>query len=1118
MPQSRRTLFAALALLLLAGLPAAADTTAPTTSDTKLLRFPDIHGDTVVFTYAGDLWKAPTAGGTAVRLTAHPGVEVFGRFSPDGNWIAFTGQYDGDEQVYVMPAAGGVPRQLTFYPAHGPLTPRWGYDDQVYGWTPDGKWVLFRSLRDAKDIGDGRLYKVSVDGGLPVALPMPESGAGDYSPDGKKIVYSPLFRDFRSWKRYQGGWAQDLFIFDLTTFDTERITDNPRTDRDPMWIGDKIYFVSDRTGTLNLYSYDLATKATAQLTDGTTADLRWPAADEQGRIVYELAGELWEYDTDGGANHRIPIQVPSDGLWDRPGRASAADQIEDFELSPEGARALFVARGDVFTAPAEKGPTRNLTDSSGAHEREARWSPDGAQVVYISDRSGEEELYLEAQDGSGTARQLTHDGHVRRYNPQWSPDGKRIAFNDKDGKLYSVTVADGAVTQVAQDVQGNVFDYAWSPDGAYLAFSLSEDTGFRALWIWGAADGALHRVTSPMFNVGNPAWDPKGKYLYYLSDREFAPQLAHFEWNYAVNRETYIYALALTRDTPSPFPSQSDEVKVAKADEGGGAKDAKKGADKGKSADKDKAAKGDEEKKPEKVVVKIDFDGLAERLARVPVDADNYGALVATEGHLLYIRSDAGFYGRERARKPALMIYSLDDRKEGTVAGDVDAFAVSRDGKKVLIQHHGSYDLYDAVADAKDPKSISTAGLQVDRVPRQEWTEIFDEVWRRFRDYFYVANMNGYDWQAIGDRYRQLLPYVGHRSDLNYVISEMIGELNNSHSYIQGGDFDMPERPEVALPGARFTADPASGRYRISRILSGDNAEDRYRAPLTEIGVDARQADYLLAIDGEDVKTTDNPYRLLRYKADRPVELTLNDRPVADGARKVTFKPITDEESLFYLDWVETNRKRVDETSGGKIGYLHVPDMGADGIREFIKAFYPQVRKQGLIVDVRFNGGGNVSQMLIERLSRKLLAVGYSRTSQVTETYPDVVFHGPLAALCNETTASDGDIFSAMFKQAGLGPLIGKRSWGGVVGITDHGALLDGGHVFVPQFATASVDGKWIIEGHGVDPDIVVENTPKEVLAGHDPQLERAIQEVMAKIAANPPTLPPEPAPPVRTQ
>ena len=1080
-------------------------------AQTKLLRFPDIHGDRVAFTYGGDIWTAPANGGSAIRLTAHPGVEVFAKFSPDGNWIAFTGQYDGDEQVYVIPSSGGVPRQLTFYPAKGPLAPRWGWDNQVFGWSKDGKRIFFRSLRDSWTLPIARLYSVSVEGGPAEPLPMPEAGSGDYSPDGAQMVYSPQSRDFRSEKRYGGGQANKLYVFDLNTFATKAITDGPRPTRDPIWMGDTIYFNSDRDGHFNIYSYGVSSGKTAQVTRSKQWDVRWPSSDHQGRIVYEMDGELQVLEIKSGRTTPISITVPDDGLARRPSRIPVAGNIESYDLSPKGERALFSARGDIFTAPIEKGPTRNLTHSSGAHDKWPAWSPDGSQIAFISDLSGEEELYLVPQDGSKPAQQITNGGSAMRYQPEWSADGKRIAFGDKDGKIYVVTLSDRKVTQIVDAPRGQIRDYVWSPQGNFLAFSMATSgNGFAQVYVWSAAENKLQRVTDEMFNSFNPVWDPQGNYLYFISNREFAPQISNLEFNYATNRDSYIYAMALRKDVKHPFPPESDEVSIGNE---------KPKPAEGQAGDQPKAsaeAKPAGPPKPPADLV-IDFAGITTRVSRVPLGADNYGGLAAKAGHLLYFVGPAFYYGRQGDRPAQLRIFAFKDRKETTIADDINGYAMSSDGAKVLVRQGPAFSLYDATPQGdKTRKPVSTAGLVVDRVPAEEWTQIFNEVWRRYRDWFYVPNMHGYDWVALREQYKPLLQYVAHRSDLNYVIAEMISELTVQHAYIEGGDFQIPPRPRVGLSGARFELDRQSGRYRISKIFEGENEEDLYRSPLKEIGVNINVGDYVLAIDGEELKGSDDPYRLLRNKADNPVSLTVNSTPSMDSARTVSYRPINDEGNLIYLDWVNRNRRKVEEATGGRVGYIHIPDMGANGIREFIKWYYPQIRKEGLIVDVRANGGGNVSRMLIERLRRKLLALNYQRTSDEADTYPDSVFIGPMVALLDGNSASDGDIFPAMFREAGLGPLIGKRSWGGVIGIGSRGPLIDGGAVFVPGSAFASKEGQWIIEGYGVDPDIDVDNDPKSEIEGRDPQLERGIAEVMARLKT-PVKLPPRPAAPVKT-
>ena len=1076
---------------------------APLVAQTKLLRFPDIHGDQIVFTYAGDLWKVSSDGGTAVRLTAHPGLELFARFSPDGSQIAFTAQYDGDEQVYVIPATGGEPRQLTWYPSNGPLPDRWGFDHIVYGWSPDGKSVLFRSVREYWGSGSkARLYTVSTEGGLPKPLPMPVSGAGDLAADGRRVAYSPLFRDFRTWKRYEGGWAQDLYIFFLDTRETQRVTDHVRSDRDPMWVGDALYFASDRDGKLNLYRFEGDEKKAKQVTQQKRWDVRWPSSDGKSQIVYELNGELHVLDSKSGKSRKLEIQVPDDGLHARPRRVPAAKNVEDYELSPDGKRALFVARGDIFTAPIEKGPTRNLTKTPNAHERWARWSPDGRWIAYVSDQTGEDQIWQIAQDGSGKPEQLTSDRNGMVFHPEWSPDSKRIAFSDKRGKLFVLDLESKELKEIADEERGQVRHYVWSPRGGHLAFALSVSERMRALHIWSAADGQTRRITGDMFDEWSPAWGPNGDYLYYLSDRTFAPQISSVEWNFAGDRQTGIFVLALRKDVAHPFPPESDETKVEED-----------GPDEKKKDDEDK----DKEEEKDKEPIRIDFEGLSERSARVPVDADNYAGLSAKKDHLIYLKTPPFYYGRQAGSKPSLQIFSIEDRKAETLVGDVSGYALSHDTEKVLIRQGSNYKLYDAKPKAKDPKTVSTAGMKVDSEPRTEWRTMFDEVWRRYRDFFYVENMHGYDWKALREQYEPWLDHVAHRYDLNYIMSEMASELTVGHAYISGGDFQRPERPQVALLGCEFEADEAAGRYRIAKILRGHNEEERYRSPLTEIGVDISEGDYLLAIDGEELTTSENPYRLLRHKAGRPVELTVNGQPSTEDARTVKVRPIRQERNLRYLDWVEGNRKKVTKATNGEVGYLHIPDMASNGIREFIKYFYPQMRKKGLIIDVRGNGGGNVSQMLLARLQRKLLGTRFSRHNDHVYTYPETVFHGHLVSLISEDSASDGDIFPARFKKAGLGPLIGKRSWGGVIGITSHGPLLDGGDVRVPEFATNDVDGSYIIENYGVAPDIEVQNDPESVIAGRDPQLERGIEEIQRRIREKPMPLPSRPPDPVKT-
>jgi tricorn protease len=1080
--------------VLLALVPLAAHA-----AGTKLLRFPNIWHERIVFSYAGDLWTVGTQGGSATRLTSNPGLELFGKFSPDGRYIAFTGQYGGDEQVYVMPSDGGAPKQLTFYPAPGPLAERWGFDNQVYGWTPDGSAVLFRSTRDGFLLTDSKLYTVPMNGGAASALPMPVSGAGSFSPDGKKLVYSPLWRDFRSEKRYQGGWANDLYIFDLLHPALQQITNDPRTDRDPMWIGNAIYFSSDRSGTFNLFRFDLASRQTEQLTHYKDWDVRWPSADALGQIVYESNGELHIFDTRNGQDRELSIRVPADSTISRPQPVNAADFIEGMSLSPGGERVAIVARGDVFSVPVEHGVTRNLTQSSNAHDREVAWSSDGTRLAYVSDRSGEEEIYWQAQDGNSQAVALTTHSAARYYAPRWAPDNKRIAFADNSNRLYVVDIAAQKRLTVSRDPINLSLDHCWSPDGQFLAYSLNDANNFSAVYIYSVAEGKSRRVTPQFFAAQNPAWSPNGELLYFLSQREYQPIVSGIEFNFATDRGTGIFALALRKDVKNPFGIRDDEPGDARA--AAAAKDAES-----------------DHKKSKPAALKIEFDDIEQRAIRVPLEADNLSALQVGDEDLLYLRSGAFYYGRDSSIKPTVMAYSIKDREAKPVAEDVTDWSASADGKHVLAQLSSKEIKYYEVGKSEDAKPVALAGLMSTRIPTAEWREIFAEAWRRYRDYFYVENMHGYDWNRLRQKYEPMLEYVGQRADLNYVIGEMIAELTVQHAYIEGGDLGLPKRPFVALPGARLELDTRSGRYRIAKIFSGENEEPLYRSPLTEVGIDAHIGDYVLSINGHELRAGTDPYELLQAPADQAVEWRISSSADAAGARTIRYQPLHSENALLYLQWAADNRARVEAMSHGRLGYIHIPDMGGAGLREFIKWWYPQVRKEGLVVDVRNNGGGNISEMLIARLAAGLHATNFARNHTATGTYPGVVQPGPKVALINENTASDGDIFSYQFRQWKIGALIGKRTWGGVVGISDHGPLLDGGKVFVPEFGTADDNGRWIIEGRGVDPDIVVEQDPLQVLQGHDPQLERGIEELMQLLPESPRGLPTRPAAPVKVE
>ena len=876
-------------------------------------------------------------------------------------------------------------------------------------------------------------------------------------------------------------------------------------------------FSADWDGKLNLYAYDIKTAATRQVTRHQEWDVRWPAADKAGRrIVYELGGELRIFDLASGNDRAITIHVPTDALDRRPTRRSVEGFITGFEPAPEGKRALFVARGDLFTAPLENGPTRNLTRSPGVFEREATWSPDGTTIAFVSDQTGEEELWLVDQAGREKPRQMTTGSKTRYSDLVWSPDSRFLAYRNAAAHLMVLDTTTKKVTQVADDTTKFGLSYSWSPCSTWIAFSMADDTGLRSLYLWNRPGNQVHRVTDELWHESSPTFDPKGDYLFYLSARMFQPQISSIEFDYALDRETGIFALALRKDVPNLFAPKSDEVNEKKAEAPKEEKPAAKSDAKTKGKadaapkDGDKAADG---KKP----IVIDLEGLAQRSFRIPLDFDNIGFVVALEGRLLWMKNTPFYYGRDAAGTPEIHVYDLAARKDSVLVSDFQGFGLASDGSKMMVRS-GGFQIYDTTTSGKDSgKMVATDGIKADWVPAEEWNQIFDDAWRRFRDFFYVANMHGYDWQALHRQYKPLLEHVAHRSDLNYVIAEMISELNASHSYVAGGDFQIPPRPQGALLGARFELDAASGRYRIAKIFAGQNEEDVYRSPLREVGVNVAVGDYVLAINGEELAAPKHPEALLRRAEGDQVELLVNAKPIPEGARRVVVRPRDNEDPLVYLEWIETNREYVAKKSGGRLGYLHVPDMGADGIREFIKWYYGQTRKEGLVIDVRSNGGGNISQMILNRLTRKVLMVDFERHHDGVEAYPDGVFPGHLVCLIDEDTASDGDQFAHVFRAAGLGPLIGKRSWGGVVGIYGNSPLIDGGGVSIPEVGSADPQGKWIIEGRGVDPDIEVDNDPGDLLKGKDAQLDKAIEVVLEKIAKEPRKLPGRPADPVKT-
>ncbi len=1093
----------ALVLILLAGLIASSiGSAAPARAgEGMLLRFPSLSKDRVAFVYANDIWVAPRAGGLATKITSHDGQEWFPRFSPDGKSIAFTGDYDGNREVYVVAADGGEPTRLTWSPdLGGGVAERMGPDNAVLGWTPDGR-VIYRSRRDQWNAFMGRPWTVSLDGGLPEPLPVPYGGLTSFSPDGKKFAYNPSWREFRTWKRYRGGMAQDIWTYDPATRAAERITDWEGVDDFPMWHGDAIYFLSDRDKRANLYSYDTKSKATRQLTRYTEFDIKFPSLGPDA-IVFELGGKLTAYDLASGQTAAIAVDVPSDKVLVRPHFVDVGGRIEDFSLSPDGKRALFIARGDVFTVPAEHGEPRNLTQSSGSRERSAAWSPDGRRIAYLSDETGEEEIWVRSQDGKGEPTRVTTDGHCRRFALVWSPDSKRIAFSDKTNNLYWVDVDARRTTLVDSSRVWEIRDYSWSPDSRWIAYAKPSDrkNAMYTINLYDSQTRKITPVTDDFSDSDSPVFDPDGASLYFLSRRDWNATLSGYEANFVYSRRTRPYAVTLSADSLSPFAPESDETEF----DGDGAK--------GEGKDK-KGGKKDEKKDDKKSAgpTRIDLDGIGSRIVGFPVDPGEYFGLRAVSGKVFWISGPTGTLTGKPPGERSLRVFDLKKRKEEEVHSPVQNYEVAAKGEKLILLSKEKYAIVDAEPDQKADKPLDVSKLQALLDPRAEWRQIFNEAWRLERDYFYAANMHGVDWPGLRDRYGALLPHVAHRVDLTYLIGEMIGELGAGHSYVGGGEAPHPERVKIGLLGADLELD--GGRYRIARIFEGQNWDKGRRSPLTEPGLNVKVGDFVLSIDGKPLRAPTNPGSLLWNRAGKQTTLVVNSGPSETGSREIVVVPIEFDAGLRYWNWVEANRRYVDKMTNGRCGYIHIPNMGGDGLNEFVKTYYPQVRKEALVLDVRWNGGGFVSQMILERLRRVVDAMGASRNG-AEDTYPDATHYGPKICLLNQWSASDGDIFPYHFRNFGLGKLVGKRSWGGVVGIRGGDNLVDGGFVTIPEFGSYGLDRKWIIENYGVDPDVEVENLPGDVMAGKDAQLDTAIKMMNDELAKRSYKLPARPADP----
>ncbi len=1060
--------------------------TAQAADKRPLMRFPDVHGETIVFVYGEDIWSVPVSGGVATRLTIHDGAERFPKFSADGEWIAFTGEYDGNTDVFVMSVHGGDITRVTYHPTY----------DEVVGWHPTTNKILFASRRNSFS-RFMRLYLVNPDGTGLEELIMHEAVQGSYSPDGSKIAYNRESREFRTWKRYKGGDAQGIHLFDFAKSEDSKLTDFEGTDRIPMWIGDKIYFTSDRDRVLNIYSYDTNTAEVTQITRHKEYDVRRPSKGGDN-IVYELGGSLWLLDTTTGDASEISVKILTDAPELRSYLKTVDNYVTGFDCSPSGKRAVVTARGEVFAVPLKDGPTRNLTRDAGARDKNAVWSPDGKKIAYISDKAGECDIYTVDPKGNDEPVKLTRFKDGYRHTLRWSPDSKKIAFADQtlrcnyidveSKKVVEVDKADFENIDVSLDLKP-IHDFAWSPDSRYIAYSKMDEDLVVKVYVYSLDTGNIHCVSSGLFNDFGPVFTKDGKHLLFVSNRRFDPTLCDFEWEMVYKNVAGVYSVTLEKDGAPLLPFESDEEAVE---------------DDGDSDENDKD-KEDDENGDVKVV--IDFDGIANRIENLPVSRGNFRYLDATDDAIFYLNKDQGDFNRfeYRSHRPMdLYRFSFEDREEETVIKAIDGYRLSTDGTKVVYKQGNSIGIIDASATDSSGEALVLSDMKMDFDPLAEWTQIFNEAWRLERDFYYDPKMHGLDWNAMKEKYGSLLPFASCRQDVQFIIGELIGELNTSHTYVWGGDRQRrAERVAIGMLGVDWDVDSKNNRYRFEKIYSVTDWTREILPPLARPGVRVEEGDYLLRVNGREVTTDRNIYSYFQDLAGKQVTLLVNDKPSEKGAREYTVEPLRGEFTLRYLDWVEHNRKVCEEASNGEIGYIHLPDTYLGSTREFPKYFYSQLRKKGIVVDGRFNGGGLDPDIFLQRLDKPILAYWTRRYSH-DQTNPATATRAHLVCLTNRQAGSGGDMLPMEFQMKKMGPVIGTRTWGGLVGVSMFIPMIDGGGLTAPDYRIYDPEGNWIVENTGITPDIVIDLDPAEMARGYDAQLMKGIEVLLKQIKEDP--------------
>jgi len=1078
------------------------------------MQYPDIQGNIIVFASGGDLWKVPAEGGTACRLTFSDGRESVPEISPDGSLIAFTGEYDGNADVYIMNINGGNITRLTWHPG----------TDEVVGWNAAKNKIMFTSGRNSPS-RYVKMYLVSPDGTGLEEMIMYDAARGSFSPDGGKIAYNKDAQDNATWKRYRGGRAQEVYIYDLATDKETNISNYDGSDRWPMWIGNKIFFSSDRDRVLNIWSYDTGTGKIEQVTRHTEYDVRHP--DFGGnQVVYELGGEIWKLDLASGTSARVPVKILTDMEERRPFMKDVSRNITRADISPSGNRALIVARGDIFTLPEKEGPVRNLTTSPGARDKDAVWSPDGKRIAYFSDASGEYELYVIEPEGKEKPLKLTSLGAGYRHTLKWSPDSKKIAWTDQTLTLWYIDIASKAITKVDKEEYENVdvsldvksiSDYSWSPDSRFIVYSKMNEAFMYQIYVYRLEAKSINCISNGLFHDFNPVFTNDGEHIVFISNRRFEPTYCDLEWEMVYQKVAGVYAVTLRKDGKSLTPFKSDEepgaITVAETapvtSAAGRGSAAAKGTATGKtpaapSAMKAPAAQG----QGSAVIVQIDFDGITDRVEAIPVAKGNYRSLAVNERSLFWLNSDEGNFNRFEVSGHGpmnLFSWSFKSGKESQLIEGIDDYRLSGDGSTIVLRKDGGVSLMPA--DGGNPSPMKLADLKVWYDPVSEWKQIFNEAWRMERDYYYEPGMHGQDWPALKLKYEKLADRATCRQDLTFIIGEMIAELNTSHTYVYGGDSKRRSEPvNTGMLGADYSVDKQNNLYRFSKIFREKDWSREAWPPLAKPGVNISEGDYLLRVNNTEVKADREVYSYFTGLAGKQVTLTVNSKPTMAGAREVVVIPAGSETSFRYMDWLESNRMAVDKASGGKIGYIYLPDTWNGSATDFPRYFYSQTKKEGLIIDGRFNGGGLDPEIFLQRLQKKPHAY-WTRRQSVDQPIPHLAVDAKMALITNRYAGSGGDELPYEFRWFGMGPIIGTRTWGGLVGVSMFIELIDGGSITAPDYRIYNEKGEWVVENEGVTPDIIIDIDSKKYSEGYDTQLMKAVEVVMKKISEEPRSL-----------